>query len=100
MKCDCVHNTTGPNCDICLPFYNDRPWARATETDGMECLRKYHITYIFSVSPIFVPDIQNLNEMLCLYTPGSHAEVYKVFVFPFVCLFIRLILSVTFVEFT
>ena len=33
----------GPDCNMCRPFYNDRPWARATELDGMECLRKFDI---------------------------------------------------------
>ncbi|KAL4219663.1 Laminin-type epidermal growth factor-like domai [Mactra antiquata] len=38
LICECQHNTTGPDCNICKPFYNDRPWARATEEDAMECL--------------------------------------------------------------
>jgi len=38
MVCECHHNTAGPDCNTCKPFYNDRPWARATDTDVMECL--------------------------------------------------------------
>ena len=39
-NCDCQHGTTGRNCELCLPFYRDRPWRRATETDANECVGK------------------------------------------------------------
>ena len=34
------------------------------------------------------------------YTPGIYAEGYIVFVFPFICLFARPVMSIEFVEFT
>ncbi|XP_060569790.1 laminin subunit gamma-1-like, partial [Ruditapes philippinarum] len=37
LICECEHNTTGPDCNICKPFFNDRPWARATEEEPGEC---------------------------------------------------------------
>ncbi|XP_038604980.1 laminin subunit beta-3 [Tachyglossus aculeatus] len=37
--CVCQHYTTGPNCELCEAFYNDRPWSPADDQNPQECQR-------------------------------------------------------------
>uniref|UniRef100_H0XKY8 Laminin subunit beta-3 n=1 Tax=Otolemur garnettii TaxID=30611 RepID=H0XKY8_OTOGA len=37
--CVCQHNTAGPNCERCAPFYNNRPWRPAEAQDPHVCQR-------------------------------------------------------------
>ncbi|XP_064648799.1 netrin-G1-like [Lineus longissimus] len=35
--CVCQHNTTGDNCDQCLPLYNNKPWKLGRDGENNEC---------------------------------------------------------------
>nr|XP_054769842.1 laminin subunit beta-1-like [Lytechinus pictus] len=36
-ECSCQHNTAGPNCDSCLPLYNNKPWQVAVGSETNAC---------------------------------------------------------------
>eukprot|EP00794_Sanderia_malayensis_P015665 gene15665-17245_t len=36
-ECDCKHFTTGKDCHVCLPLYNNRAWMAGNATDANEC---------------------------------------------------------------
>ncbi|XP_051958195.1 laminin subunit gamma-3 [Xyrauchen texanus] len=37
--CACEHHTAGVDCQHCAPFYQDRPWARATADSANQCVK-------------------------------------------------------------
>jgi len=38
-QCECQHNTTGRDCEKCLPLYQRRPWKRATRINANQCIQ-------------------------------------------------------------
>ncbi|XP_055595374.1 laminin subunit alpha-1 [Uranotaenia lowii] len=36
-RCECMHNTCGPNCDRCCPLYNQRPYRMGTPFHANKC---------------------------------------------------------------
>lgn len=49
LKCDCAHNTTGKDCDACLPLFNDLAWRPASQEDAGECKGLCLCTCTFAV---------------------------------------------------
>ncbi|XP_051552482.1 laminin subunit gamma-3-like [Myxocyprinus asiaticus] len=39
LVCACKHHTAGVDCQHCAPFYQDRPWARATADSANQCVK-------------------------------------------------------------
>lgn len=39
LECVCEHHTAGVDCQLCAPFHQDRPWARATGDSANECVK-------------------------------------------------------------
>lgn len=35
--CICQHNTGGTHCDMCLPLFNNKPWAPGTSSSANQC---------------------------------------------------------------
>ena len=40
LRCQCVHNTCGDNCEICCPGFVAKPWKPATHNNDNACERE------------------------------------------------------------
>lgn len=36
-QCECLHNTKGPNCELCQDLYNDKAWTPGYDSENFEC---------------------------------------------------------------
>ena len=43
--CECEHNTTGIDCEKCLPTHNNKPWGRATSENAFACEGKSFFSF-------------------------------------------------------
>ncbi len=64
LVCNCKHNTEGDDCNVCKPFYNDRPWRRATADNANECLRKSATRGLSCNHGFFTVDTTRLKLLL------------------------------------
>ncbi|KAJ6217823.1 hypothetical protein RDWZM_008980 [Blomia tropicalis] len=54
LTCDCRHNTAGRDCEKCKPFHFDKPWARATAQEAVECQLELWVAnhrLVFKIKP-------------------------------------------------
>lgn len=58
--CQCEHHTMGPDCDVCKPFYYDRPWQRATPSQPHPCVRESWPCACLSVCPLSPYNLQHV----------------------------------------
>lgn len=58
LVCACQHNTVGDDCQQCHPFYQDRPWARATGDSANECLSEYSRLLVRCHEPVVCSLVQ------------------------------------------
>ena len=61
--CVCEHNTMGAECEQCLPFYQDLPWAAATPENPAECSGMQNWVVVFEIA-------MSSTSMLC--APFTH----------------------------
>ena len=80
--CECEHNTTGVDCERCLPTHNNKPWGMATRQSAHACegmrfmyIHSVHVYHTY-VGVVFCPRVSRVYVMFVyMFCAGKVYEV-------------------------
>ena len=65
-QCECQHSTTGKDCEMCHPEFNDQPWSPATLRQPAVCKSKSYLKY-FSITKLSIGCECNNHSKTCKF---------------------------------